>query len=170
MMLENIHANNHSIDECNAISNTIGPSNYYIALGPSVDIASDSSINLISALPVTVTSANLDMNGNSLVNAPNISCSGDMIITPTGGNAVFPTGQINCATTNNFGMYVSGPNGVNQILFNYDDTTGEYITINSADIQAIFIDPRYASGGGAPSEPLQQAYVGFGGIYSIGGI
>lgn len=52
----------------------------------------------------------------------------------------------------------------------YDDTAGEYISIISSDIPAIFIDPRYANGGGAPSEPLQQAYVGFGGIYSIGTI
>lgn len=73
MMLADIHANNHSIDECNAISNTIGPSNYYIALGPSLDLASDSSINLISTLPVTITSSNLDMNGNNIVNIPELS-------------------------------------------------------------------------------------------------
>lgn len=70
----------------------------------------------------------------------------------------------------NFGLQANGPNGVNSLLFNYDDSTGEYVVIQSADIQAIFIDPWYSNAGGAPGEPLQQAYTGFGGIYSIGGI
>jgi len=68
---------------------------------------------------------------------------------------VTPTGMINCGTSSVFGLYTSGPNGVNALTFNYDDTVGESVTINSADIQAIFIDPRYANGGGAPSEQLQ---------------
>lgn len=155
MMLGNLNMNSHEINQVTQMNNSIGPSNFYIALGPSLDLASDSSINLISALPVSITSANLDMNGNSIVNAPNISCSGDMTLSPTVGNVILPTGQINCSTTNNFGLYASGPNGVNQILFNYDDTAGEYVLINSADIQAIFIDPWYSNPGGAPSEPLQ---------------
>lgn len=67
-MLADIHANNHKIDNVTQLINTIGPSNFYIALGPSVDIASDSSINLISSQPVTVTSSDLDMNVNNIHN------------------------------------------------------------------------------------------------------
>lgn len=170
-MAADIHANNHSIDECNGISNSIGLSNFYIALGPSIDVASDSSINLISALPVTVTSSNLDMNGNSIINVPQLTNTSDINILPDAGfNVVTATGYINCATPLNFGLQANGPNGVNALLFNYNDSTGEYCTIVSSDIQALFIDPRYANGGGAPGEPLQQAYVGFGGIYGIGTI
>lgn len=170
-MQSDLHVNNHSIDECNGISNTIGPSLYYVSLGPSVDIASDSSINLISSLPVTVTSSDLDMNGNRIINVPQIMNTSDINILPdTGFNVVFPTGYLRTDTPLNFALQSNGPNGNNQILMCYDDTAGEYISITNADIQAIFIDPRYANGGGAPSEPVQQAYVGFGGIYSIGGI
>ena len=81
-MTANIHVNNHQIDECNSISNSIGPSNYYVALGPSVDIASDSSINLISSHPVTVTSSDLDMNVNNIQNCGIIygpSCGFDSV-------------------------------------------------------------------------------------------
>ncbi len=94
-MQADLHVNNHSIDECNGISNTIGPSLYYVALGPSVDIASDSSINLISSLPVTVTSSDLDMNGNRIINAPQIVNTSDINILPdTGFNIVTPTGYL----------------------------------------------------------------------------
>lgn len=67
-MMADIHANGHKVDNVTQIVNSIGPSNFYIALGPSVDIASDSSINLISSQPVTVTSSDLDMNVNNIQN------------------------------------------------------------------------------------------------------
>jgi hypothetical protein len=67
-MTADIHANNHKIDYVTQLINTIGPSNYSITLGPSVDLASDSSINLISSQPVTVTSSDLDMNVNNIHN------------------------------------------------------------------------------------------------------
>jgi hypothetical protein len=72
-MLADIHANGHKIDNVTQMINTIGPSNYYIALGSSIDIASDSSINLISSQPVTVTSSDLDMNVNNIQNCGIIS-------------------------------------------------------------------------------------------------
>lgn len=109
-MLADIHANGHKIDYVTQITNTSGPSTFYIALGgpsalPSMDIVSDSSINLISALPVTVTSANLDMNGNSIINVPQLTNTSDINILPDAGfNVVTPTGYINCATPLIFGL------------------------------------------------------------------
>lgn len=84
--------------------------------------------------------ADLNINNNKLTNTSQIVGTGDISITPI-GNVVLPTGQINCGTPLQFGLFSSGPNGVNQILFNYDDTTGEYILLQSADIPAVFIDP-----------------------------
>jgi hypothetical protein len=95
------------------------------------------------------------MNGNSIINIPQLTNTSDINILPDAGfNVVTPTGYINCATPMNFGLQANGPNGVNALLFNYDDSAGEYCTIVSSDIQAIFIDPWYANAGGAPSEPL----------------
>ena len=42
MMLGDIHANGHNVDNVTQLTNVIGVSNYSITLGPSIDIASDS--------------------------------------------------------------------------------------------------------------------------------
>lgn len=88
--------------------------------------------------------ADLNINGNKLINSTFIqgAAGSDINILPGSGfNIVTPTGMINCGIPLQYGLFASGPNGVNAITFNYDDTAGESVTINSADIQAIFIDP-----------------------------
>lgn len=66
-MLANLNMNEHSINNALAISNTTGPSTFSITLGPSLDLASDSTINLIASSGVVISSSNLDLNGNSVI-------------------------------------------------------------------------------------------------------
>jgi hypothetical protein len=66
-MLADLNMNEHSINNALAISNTTGPSTFSITLGPSLDLASDSTINLIASSGVVINSSNLDMNGNSVI-------------------------------------------------------------------------------------------------------
>lgn len=66
-MLADLNMNKHSINNTLAISNTTGPSTFSITLGPSLDLASDSTINLISTTGVVINSSNLDLNGNSVI-------------------------------------------------------------------------------------------------------
>lgn len=100
--------------------------------------------------------ADLNINENKLVNATFINGNADINIIPGNNfNIVVPTGYINCGTPLQIGLSASGPNGNNGIIFNYNDSSGEFCSIMSSDIQAVFIDSRYANGGGAPTEPLQ---------------
>jgi len=66
-MLADLNMNEHNINNALAISNTTGPSQFSITLGPSLDLASDSTINLIASSGVVINSSNLDLNGNSII-------------------------------------------------------------------------------------------------------
>jgi len=112
----------------------------------------------------------LNINSNKLINATYIEGAPGFdidIIPSTGNNIVTSTGTILTYDPSIFGLGLNGPNGINWIIMDATDGS-ENMIFQSSDIQAIFIDPWYNSSIG--SEPLQQAYTGFGNIYGISSI
>lgn len=122
-MLANLHVNSHNIDGVNQIQ---GAGNYYLALGPSVDLASDTSINLISSQPVTITSAALDVNGNDIQNVNIVTGNFITIDSSDDVNIISENGPI--SLTSNVGP------------INITPGSGQIVQINGdVDVQKFFI-------------------------------
>lgn len=125
-MLANLHVNSHNIDGVNQIQGAVGAGNYYLALGPSVDLASDTSINLISSQPVTITSAALDVNGNDIQNVNIVTGNFITIDSSDDVNIISENGPI--SLTSNVGP------------INITPGSGQIVQINGdVDVQKFFI-------------------------------